>query len=197
MLTVETLKIGGHYNWKNQPQRLIYTGMCEPRNGRWHQFEKVGEPGVVWCEVLTADLHMLEETPPASGVAPSAPALQWRGLTKDEIDHAVGELVEYGTDFVAPLYSVVEGIERKLRERNAGVPGTRPSREWYGQMIDDTQQAEDAAGGVLAAGGSLEPLPPNLGCKLPPPGWWCSREPGHDGPCAARPTDGVTEDGNG
>lgn len=55
------------------------------------------------------------------GVAPSASAQHWRGLTKDEIDHAVGELVEYGTDFVAPLYSVVEGIERKLRERNAGV----------------------------------------------------------------------------
>lgn len=25
------------------------------------------------------------------------------------------------------------------------------------------------------------------GCEVPPPGWWCSREPGHDGPCAARP----------
>jgi hypothetical protein len=25
------------------------------------------------------------------------------------------------------------------------------------------------------------------GCTLPPPGWWCSREPGHDNPCAARP----------
>lgn len=25
----------------------------------------------------------------------------------------------------------------------------------------------------------------NNGCQLPPPGWWCSREPGHDGPCAA------------
>jgi hypothetical protein len=25
-------------------------------------------------------------------------------------------------------------------------------------------------------------------CPLPPPGWWCSREPGHEGPCAARPT---------
>jgi hypothetical protein len=68
MLTLETLKIGRRYNWKNQTERLIYTGMCEPRNGRWHQFEKVDEPGKVWCEVLTADLHMLEETPPASGV---------------------------------------------------------------------------------------------------------------------------------
>lgn len=26
-----------------------------------------------------------------------------------------------------------------------------------------------------------------LQCTLPPSGWWCSREPGHDGPCAARP----------
>lgn len=28
--------------------------------------------------------------------------------------------------------------------------------------------------------------PPNQGCKLPPSGWYCSREPGHQGPCAAR-----------
>jgi hypothetical protein len=26
-------------------------------------------------------------------------------------------------------------------------------------------------------------------CTVPPPGWTCSREPGHDGPCAARPAD--------
>ena len=25
------------------------------------------------------------------------------------------------------------------------------------------------------------------GCTVPPEGWWCSRGPGHDGPCAARP----------
>ena len=23
-------------------------------------------------------------------------------------------------------------------------------------------------------------------CHAPPPGWWCSRHPGHEGPCAAR-----------
>jgi hypothetical protein len=28
--------------------------------------------------------------------------------------------------------------------------------------------------------------PPDLGCRVPPAGWWCSREPGHSGPCAAR-----------
>lgn len=25
-------------------------------------------------------------------------------------------------------------------------------------------------------------------CAIPPEGWWCSREAGHEGPCAARPT---------
>ena len=25
-------------------------------------------------------------------------------------------------------------------------------------------------------------------CSVPPNGWWCSRAPGHEGPCAARPT---------
>lgn len=29
-------------------------------------------------------------------------------------------------------------------------------------------------------------------CEIPPAGWWCSREPGHDGPCAARSTGGTS-----
>jgi hypothetical protein len=57
------LVIGNKYNWKHdKPTKLIYTGMCEPRNGRWHQFAKVEEPSRVWCEVLDSDLHMFEET---------------------------------------------------------------------------------------------------------------------------------------
>lgn len=31
--------------------------------------------------------------------------------------------------------------------------------------------------------------PIDQGCRVPPPGWWCSRTPGHDGPCAARPAE--------
>ena len=58
------MKIGDRYNWKNQPERLIYIGAKHyPGDARvWHQFEKVGEPGKVWCEVLESELHMLEET---------------------------------------------------------------------------------------------------------------------------------------
>lgn len=51
--------VGDRYNWKNQPERLVYMG----RNGVWHQFAKVESPEEVWCEVLTSDLHMLEPTP--------------------------------------------------------------------------------------------------------------------------------------
>jgi hypothetical protein len=56
------MKPGDRYNWKNQPENLIYLGMCEPRNGQWHQFAKVEKPDEVWCEVHPQDLHMLEVT---------------------------------------------------------------------------------------------------------------------------------------
>lgn len=52
------MKIGGKYNWINQPERLVYIG----KQGAWHQFAKVDKPDVIWCEVLTDDLSMIEET---------------------------------------------------------------------------------------------------------------------------------------
>lgn len=65
-----TMKKAGRYNWKNQPERLVYIGRNWSGNGYWHQFEKVGEPGIVWCEVLDSDLHMIEES--AAGVQETA-----------------------------------------------------------------------------------------------------------------------------
>lgn len=56
------MKLGGHYNWKNQDDKLIYMGRNWSGNGYWHQFAKVENPGVVWCEVLDSDLHMIGET---------------------------------------------------------------------------------------------------------------------------------------
>lgn len=32
-------------------------------------------------------------------------------------------------------------------------------------------------------------------CELPPPGWHCTRPKGHEGPCAARATEGDFADG--
>jgi hypothetical protein len=54
------MKVGDRYNWRNQPERLIYVG----KKGVWNQFEKVDEPGEIWCEVLDADMYMLERTQP-------------------------------------------------------------------------------------------------------------------------------------
>ena len=54
-----TLERGKRYNWKGQKERLVYCG----KHGSWHQFTLVGDcSGRIWCEVLDADLHMIEET---------------------------------------------------------------------------------------------------------------------------------------
>ena len=59
-----TPAIGGLYNWKGQPERLVYMGarryLGDPRP--WHRFAKVEAPHVCWTEVLTSELAMLEET---------------------------------------------------------------------------------------------------------------------------------------
>lgn len=57
------LIIGKKYNWRGQPERLVYLGKPKVGGSRgWHQFAKIESPEVVWCEVLDEDLHMLEET---------------------------------------------------------------------------------------------------------------------------------------
>lgn len=58
------LKVGGRYNWKNQPERLIYLGKHQDHRfcPGWFQFAKVDKPGVVWCEVRESDLASFEET---------------------------------------------------------------------------------------------------------------------------------------
>jgi hypothetical protein len=66
-LTREAMRPGGRYNWKHQPDQLIYLR----RFNGWHQFKKIGDPRDVWCEVLDADLHMLEETAPAPAPPPA------------------------------------------------------------------------------------------------------------------------------
>lgn len=64
-VTPDTLRIGERYNWKNQPERLIYMGRRRyPGDGRtWHQFAKVETPDVCWSEVLDSDLSNFEATP--------------------------------------------------------------------------------------------------------------------------------------
>ena len=81
-LQPSTMKRGGFYNWKSQPDRLIYLR----RFDGWHQFKKIGDPREVWCEVQDSDLHMLEETAP-----PAQPAAQ--PMTDAQIEALVLETV--------------------------------------------------------------------------------------------------------
>ena len=55
---------GGLYNWKGQPERLVYMGTRRYPGSQstWHQFAKVEAPHMCWSEVLTSELAMLEET---------------------------------------------------------------------------------------------------------------------------------------
>lgn len=57
-----TFTIGGRYNWKGQPERLIYMGRNWSGNGYWHQFALVDKPNKVWCEVQDNELDGFEET---------------------------------------------------------------------------------------------------------------------------------------
>lgn len=43
-------------------------------------------------------------------------------LTSDQRDKFVGDLIDYGTDFVAPLYAVVESIEQAVLQSIANDP---------------------------------------------------------------------------
>jgi hypothetical protein len=58
----EEMILHEEYNFKNQPEKLKYLGRNFSGNGYWHQFEKISNPGVVWSELLTGDLWMIELT---------------------------------------------------------------------------------------------------------------------------------------
>lgn len=63
MTDIKTVwEIGGKYNWRGQPERLVYLGRNWSGNGFWHQFAKTDSPEAIWCEVLDSDLRMLEAT---------------------------------------------------------------------------------------------------------------------------------------
>jgi hypothetical protein len=61
-MTPDNLEIGGRYNWRNQPERLIYMGSRLYPDGLWYQFAKVEAPNVCWSEVRSEDLNSFEAT---------------------------------------------------------------------------------------------------------------------------------------
>jgi hypothetical protein len=94
-------KIGGKYNWKGQPERLVYMGRNWSGNGYWNQFAKVEYPTIVWCEVLDADLKHFEETQPAT-VVPVAEIVTFGGLDgQKEVSWSKGKMPPVGTKLYA------------------------------------------------------------------------------------------------
>ena len=58
MNSITIPNIGERWHWKCEPTNpLVYLGKV----GHWHQFAKVDTPKVIWCEVLTVDLRLLEK----------------------------------------------------------------------------------------------------------------------------------------
>ena len=69
-MDINDLEVGGRYNWKYQPERLVYLG----KHGHWHQFALVGDESRVWCEVEDDQIEYFEKTPekPREPVVPLA-----------------------------------------------------------------------------------------------------------------------------
>jgi hypothetical protein len=57
-LEAESLEIGGGYNFKCQPERLVYVG----KKSAWHQFTRIGYDAFIWCILLDSEICLLEET---------------------------------------------------------------------------------------------------------------------------------------
>jgi hypothetical protein len=45
-------------------------------------------------------------------------AVAWTGLTEQERAEVVSNICAYGTEFVTPLFAVIEGVEKRLKDRN-------------------------------------------------------------------------------
>ena len=58
-----------------------------------------------------------------------------------------------------------------------------PEEPWEGPLTEEETAMIDAAWEKHKAAGPA--------CDIPPPGWYCTRGRGHDGPCAAHATDAV------
>jgi len=54
--------IGNLYRWRHQLEVLRYAGMTRDhdRCRGWHQFEKVDDPGKIWCEIRDEELDSME-----------------------------------------------------------------------------------------------------------------------------------------
>ena len=78
-----------------------------------------------------------------------------------------------------PVAVVVIGVLVWINRRRA-----RAIKDWAARHGDLKRRLADVEALRRAEQGKLR----RDGCRVPPAGWECTREPGHDGPCAAVPS---------
>lgn len=109
-------------DWTRQDDDGAYQARYRLPGGQWSTW------GHVVCGVKGHEQE-LRYLPGERRPAPAAgDALAWQGLTKAELASYVGAIIDYGTEFVSPLYSVVEDIEKRLREKNAALAAQVPHK---------------------------------------------------------------------
>lgn len=99
-----------------------------------------------------------------------------------QIVQAIELLYGYGLDASAvPAVDIADGIDA-LRNRNAVLEDALKSvvQNWTFQFERHGHLAPDWAKKARSALNSAPAF-----CTVPPIGWYCTRAPGHDGPCAA------------
>lgn len=148
--TVESMKRGGLYNWKGQPDRLIY---LRKFNG-WHQFQKIGDPREVWCEVRDEDLHRLEETPDQALTAAIA--------AKGEAENPAPAVVPAEAAWTLPPTTFkFGGYDKKF------CPGSNPDcpqepDDYIPPVVADFELKPQTEAEIKAADGpEVDPLPAN------------------------------------
>lgn len=88
-----------------------------------------------------------------------------------------GETIELGVGIPRPMGT--HGIRRALFDLAFGYASGIPVRDVVPFALRSLFPQKHAT----ATASELTPIT----CHVPPPGWWCSRDGGHDGPCAAHP----------
>ncbi len=107
------LVLGGRYNWKNQPERLVYLGVQRYPDRPWHQFARVDQLDKVWCEVTDSDLESFEASAP-DNVDPSDRAL---------LVNALHALMEHER-LTRPIHTTTEAINALLARLGRPTPSS-------------------------------------------------------------------------